>query len=143
MRTLVLFLEMNYAFREWNGTEGKRGGERANLARRGREREREKFPPDAAAKKQKLLPKIAGSTERREGTGEGRTAIKEDQKFCASFSECSCVKVGSRRGFEEWKLYISLSCQFHRAEKKPYQIFKKKESIVPPTPTLEQTFGSF
>ena len=90
MRTLVLFLEMNYAFREWNGTEGKRGGERANLARRGREREREKFPPDAAAKKQKLLPKIAGSMERREG----RTAIKEDQKFCASFSECSCVKVG-------------------------------------------------
>ena len=136
---------MNYAFREWNGTEGKRGGERANLARRGRERdrerEREKFPPDAAAKKQKLLPKIAGSTERSGGDRGGTDSHKRGPKVLCLFFGMQLREGG--RGFEEWKLYISLFCQFHRAEKKPYQIFKKKESIVPPTPTLEQTFGSF
>ena len=106
------------------------------------------LPAAAAAKKQKLLPKIAGSAEGdwERGSEEG-TAIKGGQKFSASFSECSCVKVAGRV-FGKWRLCISLSrlsCQFHaegREEAKPdFSKRKKKVVLILCTPTLEQTYG--
>ena len=100
-------------------------GERARQEGRGQTWVEEKFPP-AAAKKQKLLPKIAGSTERREGTGEGRTAIKEDQKFCASFSECSCVKVG---GASKSGSFIYLSSVNSIEQRRSHTRFSKRKKV--------------
>ena len=84
----VFYAHLSFISRNELCLSGIGGKKRANLVRRRRE---EKFLA-AAAKKQKLLPKIAESTE-----GEGQPSHKRGPKVCASFSECSCVKVGGER----------------------------------------------